>query len=66
MADPLPVHAFVGVDIAAATFVAVWQADGRPTTFAQTPAGWSAFLAALATATLEPAATMVLMEATGS
>jgi transposase len=59
-------QAFVGVDIAAATCVAVWRDDRRPTSFAQTPDGWAAFLEALATAQLAPATTLVVMEATGS
>ena len=58
-------QAFVGVDIAAATFVAVWQDDRRPQSFAQTPDGWSSFLAALATAQRSPADTVVVLEATG-
>ena len=58
--------AFVGVDIAATTIVAVWHDERHATSFAQTPAGHAAFLAALATATLVPAQTGVVLEATGS
>lgn len=66
MVDPPSVRAYVGVDIAAASFVAVWQDGGRPRSFPQTPTGWSAFVAALADAQLAPAHTVVVMEATGS
>ena len=66
MSAPPPFHAFVGVDIAAATFVAVWQDDRRPVSFAQTPAGWAALLDALAAARVQPATTVVVLEATGS
>jgi transposase len=59
-------RAFVGIDIAAATFVAVWQDEHRPSSFAQSPMGWAAFLAALDAAHLPPAQTIVVMEATGS
>jgi transposase len=61
-----PYQAFVGVDLAATTFVAVWQDDRRPTSFAQSPAGWAAFLDALAAAELAPPQTLIVMEATGS
>lgn len=66
MVAPPHVQACIGVDIAAATFVAVWQDNRRPRSFAQTPTGWATFLAALVTAPLEPATTLVVMEATGS
>lgn len=61
---------FVGVDIAAASFDASWlQSDGRPSvasTFAQTPAGFTAFQQQLHTTGAPPAATLVVLEATGS
>jgi transposase len=66
MSAPPLYQAFVGVDIAAATFVASWQDDRRPMSFAQTPAGWAAFLDALAAARVQPATTLVVLEATGS
>jgi transposase len=57
----------VGVDIAATTFTAVWTAAGgqpnRPTTFAQTPDGYTAFMQQLASV---PADTLIVMEATSS
>ena len=63
-------HLFVGVDIAAATFTATWAADptNAPSarTFAQTPDGFAAFQHALAATGVAPAATLVVLEATGS
>ncbi len=60
-------HHIVGVDIAASTFTAVWTtANGqpsRPTTFAQTPDGFTTFMQHLATV---PAHTRIMMEATSS
>jgi transposase len=66
VAAPPRYQAFVGIDIAAATFVAVWQDDRRPRSFAQTPDGWAALLDALAAAQLAPSTTLVVLEATGS
>jgi transposase len=61
---------FVGVDIAAASFTATWTLAGpppeRPRTFAQTPEGFAAFQAALASTAVEPAKTLIVLEATGS
>ena len=61
---------FVGVDIAAASFTAAWTMarapNQRPRTFAQTPDGFAAFQAALASTTVEPAKTLIVLEATGS
>lgn len=61
---------FVGVDIAAASFTATWTLAGppkaRPRTFAQTPDGFAAFLAALAATDVAPAKTLIVLEATGS
>ena len=63
-------QAFVGVDIAATTFTAVWATGGAsvapPTTFPQTPAGFTAFHQQLATTASPPATTLVVMEATSS
>lgn len=61
---------FVGVDIAAKTFVAAWTrvtADvSRATTFEQTPAGFTTFQERLQADGTAPSATLVVMEATGS
>jgi transposase len=61
---------FVGVDIAAASFAATWTTGGaareRARTFPQTPEGYTAFQAALAATGVAPAATLVVLEATGS
>lgn len=63
-------HLFVGVDIAATSFAAAWTKPGaareRAQTFAQTPEGFTAFQAVLATSQVAPAATLVVLEATGS
>jgi len=61
---------FVGVDIAAASFTTTWILAGPPTqrahTFAQTPDGFVAFQAALASTDVAPAQTLIVLEATGS
>lgn len=61
---------FVGVDIAAATFTARWSHDAHPTqrpiTFDQTPAGFATFQQQLHQTGIAPAATLIVMEATGS
>jgi transposase len=61
---------FVGVDIAATSFTAAWTlsspARERARTFAQTPDGFAAFQAALATTNVEPSKTLIVLEATGS
>jgi len=61
---------FVGVDIAAATFTAAWTAPDRvlstPRTFDQSPAGFAAFQQQLQATGVPPAATLVVLEATGS
>ncbi len=61
---------FVGVDIAAATFTTTWSCDAqvilRPRTFPQTSAGFAAFLQQLRQTGTAPAATLIVMEATGS
>jgi transposase len=71
LADPAPHYQlFVGVDIAATSFTAAWVRSGsapeRARTFAQTPDGFAAFQAALATSGVEPAKTLIVLEATGS
>jgi transposase len=70
-ADPAPRYQlFVGVDIAATSFTAAWTFSGpareRARTFAQTPDGFAAFQAALATSGVEPPTTLIVLEATGS
>lgn len=61
---------YVGVDIAAKTFVATWAADPagapRPVTFDQTLDGITTFQQRLADGGIAPAATLVALEATGS
>ena len=61
---------FVGVDIAAASFAAAWSLPSRPTTparsFAQSPDGFAAFQAVLLATEVEPAQTLIVLEATGS
>ncbi len=61
---------FVGIDIAAATFTALWTTDGQPrsraTTFAQSPAGFAAFQQQLEATGVAPAQSLLVLEATGS
>lgn len=61
---------FVGVDIAATSFAATWTMGGavreRARTFDQTPEGCTALQRWLATTQVAPAATLVVLEATGS
>jgi transposase len=61
---------FVGVDIAAATFTAMWMTDGRmlprALTFAQSPAGFAALHEQLQATGVAPSETLVVLEATGS
>ncbi len=68
---PVPVyHLFVGIDIAATSFTASWLRPGTSpsaaTTFPQTPAGFTALQQQLAATGATPAATLVVLEATGS
>jgi transposase len=61
---------FLGIDIAAASFTASWS-DGastptRPLTFEQSPDGYAALQARLATTGTQPASTLAVLEATGS
>ncbi len=64
-----PCQLYVGVDIAAKTFTAVWRrADGTPTrrqTFNQEAAGYRTFQEKLQATEVAPQHTCVLMEATG-
>jgi transposase len=61
---------FVGVDIAATSFAASWTTPTHPpvraVTFAQTAEGYAAFQTRLATTGVAPAATLLVLEATGS
>lgn len=61
---------FVGVDIAAASFAATWTTGGPPCervqTFEQAPDGFAGFQRWLSTTAVAPAATLVILEATGS
>jgi transposase len=63
-------HLYVGVDIAAKTFVTTWTLDPatapKPVSFEQTEDGFTAFLQLLGTTGVAPEATLVVMEATGS
>jgi transposase len=69
-ADRLAYQLFVGVDIASATFTTTWSRDAQPTlrpmTFNQTPSGFAAFQQQLHQTGIAPAATLIVMEATGS
>lgn len=64
------IRLYVGIDIAAETFTAAWLIpQGKPTapcTRDQTPAGYSALQQRLQTAGAPPAATAVVLEATGT
>lgn len=55
----------VGIDIAATTFTALWSAEHPARTFTQSPDGFAALLHQLHTSSMTPAATLVVMEATG-
>jgi transposase len=61
---------FVGIDIAAASFAATWTRGGlvqeRVRSFEQTPEGSGALQRWLATTGIAPAATLLVLEATGS
>ena len=67
---PSPYRLFVGVDIAAATFTAVWVDAGgsprRPVTLEQTPQGCAPLDTRLRATGLTAADTLIVMEATGS
>ena len=60
----------VGIDIAATTFTAAWMPPGGsptpPVTHPQTPQGFAALQRQLAATGSAPAATLVVLEATGS
>jgi transposase len=61
---------FVGIDIAAVSFTACWTRGraqpARALTLSQTPEGYAALCQRLQATTVPPAATLVVLEATGS
>jgi transposase len=66
-----PSQLFVGVDIAATTFTATWASSAertppRPHTFDQSAAGYTTFMQHLAATGALPAATLLVLEASGS
>ena len=67
--DPRPYHLCVGVDIAATTFTASWMRNHaqavRRVTFEQTAHGFRAFQQRLQATGVPPAATLIVLEATG-
>jgi transposase len=69
-ASPNAYRLFVGVDIAATTFAASWTTATSPRqralTFAQTPDGFTAFQERVRALGVPPAATLIVIEATGS
>ena len=70
MPDDSAVQCWVSVDVAAATVTVAWTGPTGKTstahTYAQTPEGFAALQRDLARAQAAPAATLVVMEATGS
>ncbi len=61
---------FVGVDIAATSFTALWTTDGkmlpRAVTFSQSATGFAAFQQKLLATGVAPVQTLIVLEATGS
>jgi len=61
---------YVGIDVAAETFVVAWIGPGgkpaMPFTGEQTPTGFAALQRRLQSTGTSPAATLVVLEATGS
>jgi transposase len=70
MVPASPYQLFVGIDIAAATFTGSIstgsRAPTRPFTLSQSPEGFATLIARLQADGVPPAATLVVMEATGS
>src|SRR3954452_17623932 len=68
--DPAGYQLYVGIDIAATAFTAAWMPPGGapspPVTHAQTPQGYAALQRQFAATGSAPAATLVVLEATGS
>jgi transposase len=69
---PVPYRLFVGIDIAATSFVVVCRTPGpsgtstSPSTLPQTPAGFATLQQRLYATKLPAASILVVMEATGS
>ena len=63
-------HLFVGIDVAATTMTVAWQARNQPIsaphTFVQTPDGIATLIDHLQRTNVQPARTLIVMEATGS
>jgi transposase len=69
MNTPPTYQLFVGIDIAAKTFVAAWtspQSRDRARTFAQTSEGFAEVQEQLAATGTPPGQTLIVMEAIGS
>ena len=70
ISSPAGYRCFVGIDIAAASFTALWTTDGKmlpkAVTFSQSPAGFAAFQQQLQASGVAPAQTLIVLEATGS
>src|SRR4028119_1993247 len=67
---PPAYRCFVGIDIAATSFTAIWTTDGRmqpkAVTFSQNASGFAAFQQQLQATHGAPAQTLIVLEATGS
>lgn len=67
--SPAQYRCFVGIDIAAASFTAIWSTNGRlqprAATYSQSPSGFSA-LQQLQDTRVTAAQTLIVLEATGS
>src|SRR5918997_467737 len=68
--SPGAYRCFVGVDIAAASFTAIWTTDGtmlpKALTFSQSASGFAAFQQQLQATRNTPDQTLIVLEATGS
>ncbi len=68
--SPAQYRCFVGIDIAAASFTAIWSTDGttqpRALTYSQSPSGFAALQQQLQGTSVAAAQTLIVMEATGS
>jgi transposase len=68
--SPSEYRCYVGVDIAATSFTAIWTTDGRvqpkAVTFSQSASGFAAFQQQLQATRVVPAQTLIVLEATGS
>ena len=63
--SPPQYRCFVGIDVAATSFTAIWTTDGRmhpkAVTFSQSPAGFAAFQQQLQTTGVMPAQTLIVL-----